>query len=290
MEYLRIFSNFIENITGINQEYIFLLILSLLSLLVIKLILICLKRIFELTGGKKGYIYYQRSRLIFGIVNVIIIFILWDSYLENIITIISFVSAALTLALRELIFNYFAGLYIKIKKPFQIDDRIEFDGNKGDVISLGTLDFELLEVGNNLNGEQSTGRIINVPNSVAINSSIKNYAKNFKYIWSEITVKTTLDEDPDKVKKYLYMIINSNEAVKRIPDKMRRDMDNISIDQRIYYNKLEPIVYTRVVDSHIEFYIRYLVHPKKNRYVEDDVWNKILLLHRQGKIKLYEES
>ncbi len=290
MEYLRIFSNFIENITGINQEYIFLLILSLLSLLVIKLILICLKRIFELTGGKKGYIYYQRSRLIFGIVNVIIIFILWDSYLENIITIISFVSAALTLALRELIFNYFAGLYIKIKKPFQIDDRIEFDGTKGDVISLGTLDFELLEVGNNLNGEQSTGRIINVPNSVAINSSIKNYAKNFKYIWSEITVKTTLDEDPDKVKKYLYMIINSNEVVKRIPDKMRRDMDNISIDQRIYYNKLEPIVYTRVVDSHIEFYIRYLVHPKKNRYVEDDVWNKILLLHRQGKIKLYEES
>ena len=86
------------------------------------------------------------------------------------------------------------------------------------------------------------------------------------------------------------MIINSNEVVKRIPDKMRRDMDNISIDQRIYYNKLEPIVYTRVVDSHIEFYIRYLVHPKKNRYVEDDVWNKILLLHRQGKIKLYEES
>lgn len=287
MDYLRIFSNYIEEITGINQEYIFLIILSCISILVIKLILFCLRRIFQLANSKNGYMLYQKCRLLFMIINVIIIFILWDSYLDNIITIISFISAALTLALREVIFNFFAGIYIKIKKPFIIDDRIEFLETKGDVVGINTLDFEILEVGDYINGEQSTGKIVNVPNSVALVHPIKNYAKNFKYIWTEITVKTTLDVDADEVKKMLYEIINSNEVVKRIPDKMRKNMDNIGIEQRIYFNKLEPIIYMRVVDSHIEFYIRYLVHPKKNRFVEDDIWSKILTLHKEGKIALY---
>ena len=289
MDYLRTFSNFIETITGINQEYVFLLTLSIITFLIIKLISYFLKKIFEMLGGKKGYVYYQRSNLVLNIICIVIVFIIWDSYLDNIITVITFVSAALTLALRDFVFNFFAGIYIKIKKPFDIDDRIEFKNMKGDVIAINRLDFELLEVGNNINADQSTGRVINVPNSVAITDSIINYAKDFKYVWNEITVKTPLDVDSDETKKLLYGVINSNEVVSKIPPKMRSSMDKLSIDQRIYYNKLEPIVYLRVVDSHIEFYIRYLVHPKKNRYVEDDVWSKILLLNKEGKIRLYVE-
>ena len=287
MNYLRSLSNFIENITGINQEYIFLTILSLLSVVVVKLILFFIKKIFSFYSGKTGYIIYQRINLIFTIVNIVVIFILWDSYLDNIITIISFISAALTLALREVIFNFFVGIYIKVKKPFNIDDRIEFRDLKGDVIALNSLDFEVLEIADYINGEQSTGKVINVPNSTALVYPIKNYGKNFKYIWKEITVKTPLDVDSDEVKKLLYEVISNNEVVKRIPSKMRKNMEDIDIDTRIYFNKLEPIIYLRVVDSHIEFYIRYLVHPKKNRFVEDDIWSKILTLNKEGKIKLY---
>ena len=92
-----------------------------------------------------------------------------------------------------------------------------------------------------------------------------------------------------ETKKKLLEIINQNEVVKRIPKKMQSEMEEISLDYRIYYNKLDPIVYMKVVDSHMEFFIRYLVHPKKNRYVEDDVWTKILELHREGIITLYTE-
>jgi small-conductance mechanosensitive channel len=289
MDYLRTFSNFIETITGINQEYIFLLTLSIITFIILKIISYFFKKLFEMLGGKRGYVYYQRSNFVLNIICVIIIFILWDSYLEKIITIISFISAALTLALREFIFNFFAGIFIKLKKPFDIDDRIEFKNMKGDVIATNTLEFEILEVGNTINADQSTGRVVSVPNSVALTEPIINYGKDFKYIWTEITVKTPLDVDSDEVKKLLYGVINSNEVVKRIPNKMRLRMEKLSIDQRIYYNKLEPIIYLRVVDSHIEFYIRYLVHPKKNRYVEDDIWNKILTLNKEGKIKLYVE-
>ena len=195
----------------------------------------------------------------------------------------------MTLALREVIFNFFAGIYIKVTKPFNIDDRIEFQNIKGDVLSINTLDFEILEIGDYINSEQSTGKIINVPNSTAINHPIKNYGKDFKYIWNEIVVKTELKVDYEEVKKLLFEIVNSNEVVKRIPDKMKKVMDDVDLENRVYFNKLDPIIYLKVVDSHVEFSIRYLVHPKKIRYGEDDIWSKILTLNNEGKIKLYVE-
>jgi len=289
MKYLEDFSFWIQAKTGLHGELFLTFLLTLLSFLIFKIIKICLKNILMVFEQKRAFRYYQITNIILTLINVIIIFVLWDKYLDNIITIISFVSAALTLALRELIFNFFAGIYIKMKKPFVVEDRIEVNGIKGDVINISSLNFEILEVDNNGNSSQSTGIAITIPNSFALTTPIKNEDKNFKYIWSEIVVKTTLDANVEETKKKLLEIITQNEVVKRIPKKMQNEMEDISLDYRIYYNKLDPIVYMKVVDSHMEFSIRYLVHPKKNRYVEDDVWGKILKLHNNHDITLYKE-
>lgn len=288
MKYLENFSIWVESKMGFNKDVFLAFLLTLFSLIIFKVIKICLKNIFMIFEQKKAFHYYQMSNIILTIANVITIFILWEDFLDNIITIISFVSAALTLALRELIFNFFAGIYIKIKKPFVVEDRIEVNGIKGDVINISNFNFEILEV-NNGGGSQSTGIAVTIPNSLALTTPIKNEDKNFKYIWNEIIVKTTLDTNVEETKKKLLEIINQNEVVKRIPKKMQNEMEEISLDYRIYYNKLDPIVYMRVVDSHLEFAIRYLIHPKKNRYVEDDVWTKILELHTNHEITLYTE-
>ena len=50
------------------------------------------------------------------------------------------------------------------------------------------------------------------------------------------------------------------ESTKRIPQKMETEMEDISLDYRIYFNKLKPIIYTSVVDDHIELSIRFLRH------------------------------
>ncbi len=287
MKYIETFSLWLETHIGIEQEIWQAFLLTLISLVGINLLKAIFKNIFMLLEQRKAYLYYQRVNILLTILNIGIIFFLWDKYLGNIVTIISFTSAALTLALREFIFDFFAGLYIKIKKPFAIEDRIEIDGTTGDVISMGAFTFDLLEVGDTVH--QSTGVIVTIPNTLVFTSKIKNLEKNFKYVWSEITVKTSLEADVSKTKEKLLTIIKENEVVKRIPKKMESEMDDISPEYRIYYNKLDPIVYVKVVDGHIEFYIRYLVHPKKNRYVEDEVWRKILDLYHAKEIPLYQE-
>ena len=90
-----------------------------------------------------------------------------------------------------------------------------------------------------------------------------------------------------KSKKELYKIINSNETLKKIPNKMKNQLNNVVGEYRIYYNNLEPIIYTSIVENHVKLTIRFLCHPKKVRNIESDIWNKILIANKNGKIKLF---
>lgn len=292
MEEIIEICKYLSKLTHINKAYFLIVIELLVTYFIIKVIRFIIVKVYTklVEDARKRYLYNQKVNLISNLIFAVIIFLILNPYMKNVITIISFVSAALTLALREMITNWFAGLYIKIKKPFKVEDRIEIDSKKGDVINISDLSFEMLEVGERVYGEQSTGIIVHLPNSIVFSKPIKNYNKAFKYIWNEILVEVPLDADIEKTKDVLYKIINKNEIVKRIPKKMSDQVDDVSLEYRIYYNKLKPIIYTKVVDSHVELYIRYLVHPKKNRNVENEVWLDILEAYKNKEIELYKKE
>lgn len=292
MEEIIEICKYLSKLTHINKAYFLIVIELLVTYFIIKVIRFIIVKVYTkfVEDARKRYLCNQKVNLISNLIFAVIIFLILNPYMKNVITIISFVSAALTLALREMITNWFAGLYIKIKKPFKVEDRIEIDSKKGDVINISDLSFEMLEVGERVYGEQSTGIIVHLPNSIVFSKPIKNYNKAFKYIWNEILVEVPLDADIEKTKDVLYKIINKNEIVKRIPKKMSDQVDDVSLEYRIYYNKLKPIIYTKVVDSHVELYIRYLVHPKKNRNVENEVWLDILEAYKNKEIELYKKE
>jgi len=279
----------ISKFTGIDEKYFITAFKLFIVYIIIKVIKIIITKIYTsiVEDARNRYLYNQKLNMISNIVLITICVLILSPSMGDVITIISFISAGLTFALREVILNWFGGLYIKIKKPFKLEDRIEIDGTKGDVINLGDLSYEILEVGDRVNGEQSTGIIIHLPNSTVFQKPIKNYNKAFKYIWNEMVVKVPLNCDIVKTKEVLYEIINKNEIVKRIPKKMSDQVYDASLDYRIYYNKLKPIVYTKIVDNCIELYIRYLVHPKKSRNVENEVWLDILEAYKNKEIELY---
>ncbi len=281
--------NYVSKITGINNNYFTSSIESILVLFILRLS----DKVFQFINNKfnkndkNKYKLNKRIHLINNIIIIIAFVIIWQDYFKNFLTLISFVSAALTFALRDIILNFFSGIYIKINKPFSVEDRIEINDNIGDVININYLNFEILEVKEEEKGEQSTGIIIQIPSSKIFNYPIKNYSKAFKYIWKEMEINVPIDSDIEKDKKTLYKIINSNETLKKIPNKMKNQLNNVVGEYRIYYNNLDPIIYTSVVDNHVKLTIRFLCHPKKVRNIESDLWNKILLANKEGKIKLF---
>ena len=54
-------------------------------------------------------------------------------------------------------------------------DRVEINGVQGDVIDVRLFQFSIVEVGNWVDADQSTGRIIHVPNSHVVASMRREF-------------------------------------------------------------------------------------------------------------------
>lgn len=271
-----------------DNKYTILIFYTIITLIIGKsLIYILKKQLIRINNNRLQYKTLNFIKLIISIIQILIIYLIWESNIKNAMTLISFVSAAITLSLKDYILNLFAGFYIKLYKPFKLEDRIEIKGQKGDVINLGSLFFELLEISDNY-GHQSTGVVSIIPNSIIFTETVKNMNKGFKYIWDEIKVQISLDSDLILAKKTLYKIINNIDVIKNIPTKMKNELKN-NTSYRMYYNKYEPMIYTEVKDKHIELNIRFLINPKKARLVESYIWNEILKEYKNENIQLIKE-
>ena len=291
LKILEEFSEYVGRDTGINKEYIHLTILTIFAVLFFDLIKLATRKIYSQlpVSDKKKYFRNRKIKISLTIICWLVVILIWKEQIKSLITLISFVSAAVTIALREIIFNFFAGIYINAKKIFDIEDRIEIKGIKGDVITMHSLGFEMLEIADGNEYEQSTGKIVHIPNSAVFSEPTKNFTKAFKYIWDEIKINIELDSDVEETKSYIYNILANIEILKEIPEKMENQVDDVTVQYRIYYNKLEPIIYTRIDESHIELSLRYLVHPKKIRIVQNEIYLKVLEEYNKGNIKLYKE-
>ena len=279
-------SKYISEITGVSSSYIDLFLYSFISYIFVKVFvkIICFFNT-KFNSNERTLYLINKKVIAFGVVvNIILLILIWESKITKLMTLISFVSAALAFALRDFVYNFFAGIYINVKKPFKVEDRVEVDGIVGDVVNISSLTFDILEVSSKDNGEQSTGIMIHIPNSKVFNGGVKNYTEAFKYIWDEISVRVPIDSDIDNAKSILYDIVRNNEVVKRIPRKMKSELNSAIGEYRIYYNKLDPIVYTSIEDSCVVLTIRYLAHPKKVRNIRSDIYTKVLEAFRNKEI------
>ena len=274
MKIIDNFYTYLSKITLIDKIYFELVFSTLLVIIVfIGLRKIGSYFISRKMDGRREFLLTQTYFIILNVIEVFFFIFIWDDYIKSLMTLISVISAAVTIALREIIMNFFCGIYIKMKRPFKVEDRIQIDDIKGDVMNISALDFEILEISNKDENGQSTGVIVTMPNSFVFTKSIKNITKGFKYVWNEITVKVPLKCDLVKNKQEIYNQINS-----------------LNNNTRIYFNQYDPVIYTKIVDNHIELTIRYLMHPKKARYIESVLWNKIYQSYMDKKIDLYIET
>ena len=274
--------------TTLDEKYIVLLLTSLVVIFIFRILKVLGKKVIQkITTGRREFVSNQAYQVTLNILEILVFIFLFDDYIKGLMTFISVISAAMTIALRDFILNFFCGIYIKFKKPFKVEDRIQIEDIKGDVMSISAFSFEILEVSTKEDNGQSTGIVIHYPNSIIVSKPVKNINKGFKYIWDEIVVKISLEADLENDKKEIYKIVNSLDTIKSIPKKMKNLINDVNTTNRIYFNKFDPIVYTKIVDDHVELNVRFLMHPKKARYIESVIWDKIYLAYKAKKINLY---
>ena len=173
------------------------------------------------------------------------------------------IGAGIALSLQEVLLCVAGWALIIVKRPFDIGDRIEFSGNVGDVIDIRVFQTSLLEVGNWVGADQSTGRIINIPNSAVFRKLNANYTKGFPFIWNEQTIVVTFESDWKRAKEIILQ--QAQEESQKIEAEVRRQIEIMQSRYAIHYSHLTPIVYTHIADHGVALTLRYLCPVRRRR-------------------------
>jgi len=183
-------------------------------------------------------------------------------------------SAGLAIAMHDTIANIAGWVFILSRKPFKVGDRIQIGDSAGDVIDIRFFQFSIVEIGNWVDADQSTGRIIHLPNSKILREPLANYQTGFNYIWNEIPVLITFESDWKKAKEILGEIAHDN--AEHLSKGAQSQIRKAAERYLIFYDKLTPIVYTSVKDSGVMLTIRYLINPRQRRTTEQQIWEAVL--------------
>ena len=198
----------------------------------------------------------------------------WLTGFSNISTFLGLMAAGLAVAFKEPLENIAAWAFILTKRPFDVGDRVQIGQHKGDVIDQRLFVFTLMEIGNWVDAEQSTGRVIHIPNGLVFNEALANYGKGFEYIWNEIPVLITFESDHKHAKKILTGISDKHGG--KLSESAEKKVKRAAKKYMIFYQKLTPIVYTSVKSCGVMLTLRYLCEPRQRRTTENDIWEDIL--------------
>jgi small-conductance mechanosensitive channel len=213
------------------------------------------------------------SYIAFGIALVVAMRV-WFPGLQGVSTFLGLLSAGLAIALRDPIVNLAGWAFILWRKPFEVGDRIQIGEHAGDVIDVRIFQFTLMEIGNWVGADQSTGRVIHVPNGKVFSEATANYNKGFQHIWNEIPVLVTFESDWEKAKAILTEI--ANRCAENLSTTAQQRLRKAAQKYMIFYSKLTPVVYTSVADSGVVLTIRYLTAPRHRRSSSEAIWEEIL--------------
>jgi small-conductance mechanosensitive channel len=228
----------------------------------------------KVEDGRLRYRWSKTSAYTASVVGLLLLAQVWFTAIREVGTFLGLLSAGVAIALKDLVADLAGWVFILWRRPFDPGDRIQIGEHAGDVVDIRIFAFTILEIGNWVAADQSTGRIIHVPNASVFTQPLANYTASFPFLWNELPVLVTFESDWRKAKRILLEIAmdeglaSSRDAEQTLKKTSKRFL--------IHYAKLTPVVYTSVEDSGVLLTIRYLTQPRQRRGTSQALWERIL--------------
>lgn len=264
--------DFIQSSPGFTYQ----VILSVIAIFAIWLIRLIAIRIInkKLPEAKAQYKWRKNLTYIAVFIGFLVVGRIWFEGLQSLATFLGLLSAGLAIALRGPVTDFAGWIFLLWRKPFDVGDRIQVGEMKGDVIDIRVFKFTILEIGNWVHADQSTGRVVHMPNHKVFDDSLANYTSDFEFIWNELEVLVTFESNWKKAKTILQQIADTHLA--DFVNEAQNQVLRAKKSYLIHYRILTPTVYTDVRDSGICLTIRHLSNPRKRRSLGQAIWEDIL--------------
>jgi small-conductance mechanosensitive channel len=276
-------TNSLQEAIGISPDTQIKIIKSILIFLVLGIIRFAiLKIVWRITEEPKSRYTWKRSvSFTVGLLTILLIGAVWIEAIGQFGAFLGLLTAGLAIALKDPLTNIAGWIFILTRQPFKLGDRVQIGDQAGDVIDIRLFQFTLLEIGNWVDADQSTGRIIHIPNGIVFTKSQANYSTGFNYIWNELQVLVTFESNWQMAKEILQKIVSHH--AESLSSDAERKIIEASKKYMIFYQYLTPIVYTSVQESGVLLTMRYICEPRKRRGTEHAIWEDVMKEFAQHK-------
>jgi small-conductance mechanosensitive channel len=201
--------------------------------------------------------------------------IVFQETLGNLAVVLGAAAAGIAFALQSLIVSLAGWAAITFGDYLKIGDRVEISGIKGDVLDIGFIRTTLMEVGQWINGDFYTGRIVRIGNSYVFNNPVYNYSGAFGFIWDELTIPVKSESaDVGKVRNLLQKIAEG--VVEPYINQAETEWTHFSDQYLVGKIEIHPVVTLEASADKLQFTIRYVVDYRDRRKTKDLLYSRIL--------------
>lgn len=234
----------------------------------------------RLSDAASRFNLVRSIRLLVGLavlaIFVSVVFVDWTTAMVS----LGIFSVMLGLAVQTSLSNLFAWVYILIRQPYRVGDRIRINDATGDVIDVGYLDTTLWEFGGQyLSTDHPSGRIIKFPNSLVLSQAVYNYSwPLFPYIWIEVRLYVAYGSDLDFVADTLREVAMTaiGEEITQHVEVYRQLLARTPVVE-IDVNEKPVVIFRPHENTWIEAIVRFLVEPKQAGPIKTHILSESLL-------------
>lgn len=270
--------DWIHETTGLNPEIQGKIVATAATVLILWAARVLVLRVLERREGANVMNAYRWSKatayVTYGLM-FLMVGRIWLASFGSLATVIGLVSAGVAVSLKEPLMNMAGWLFIMWRKPFELGDRIEIGAFHGDVVDQGLFSVSLMEIGNWVNADDRTGRLLLAPNGLVFTNVIANYSKGwFEQIWNELNLTVTYESDWRGAKQLMAEIAKTHgsKAQKRVETSIHEHGHKYLV----LSTSLDPRVFVSVLDCGVGLTLRYLCSPFERRVSAEQIWEDIL--------------
>jgi small-conductance mechanosensitive channel len=204
----------------------------------------------------------------------VIVLLVWLGVGSNLTVAMGILGAGIAFASQEVIGSFAGYLNIVSGSIYRIGDRVRIGNVVGDVMDISILRTTVMEIGEWVQADQYTGRIVTVANRAVFSDPLYNYTQHWGYLWDEITVPVTYTSDWRHAAEV--MLEHAQQYTEELHIDAAARLSKMIERYPLQSTQVEPTVYLTMTDNWIEITLRYIVDARERRKIKGQLHRELL--------------
>jgi small-conductance mechanosensitive channel len=204
----------------------------------------------------------------------IVILFIWLGSGSNLTVAMGILGAGIAFASQEVIGSFAGYVNIVTGSLFRIGDRVRIGNVEGDVLDISILRTTVMEIGEWVQADQYTGRIVTVANRVVFSDAVFNYTQHWRYLWDEIVIPVTYTSDWRRAGEI--MLEYGKTYTSPIQAQARAELQAVLDRYPLHEPAVEPALYVVMTDNWIEMTLRFILEAHERRKIRAQLHHELL--------------